>query len=401
VWSVFFSAIDTYGNQEPEQVETVMADGTGPDVEAQLDGVLGPGGKYTSPVVVTLSASDPVLEDGSASSGVATIEFSVDGGGTWEVYEAELVVADEGIHTIQHRAVDRAGNTGPETTTTFEILSTQATARVSDFVLLGSEGVWVEQNGVVVDGDVGANISSPGPYLAKGSEVTIGIGATILDPGSRVLGDSVYIKNGGQIYDVYYNELDGLGEVLGQQFTPLDLPLVGAFPDLPVFSPGAQSFDVPQNGSLTLDPGAYGLLKARMGSAVTFTGGVYEFAEWDVGENVVLYFQAPSEIRIAGRLAVDQGSYLGPAPDSTGLDARDIVIYVSGVNGNSGNLGGTPKAAKFGIATEIHANVYAPNGTLWLRQNGRFTGAFLARWVDLGIGAEVTHLSQWTEGIID
>ena len=70
---------------------------------------------------------------------------------------------------------------------------------------------------------------------------------------------------------------------------------------------------------------------------------------------------------------------------------------MNGINGGTGNLGGTPKAAKFGIGTEIHTNVFAPNGTLWLRQNGHFTGAFLGKWVDLGIGATVQLLSQWEE----
>ena len=180
--------------------------------------------------------------------------------------------------------------------------------------------------------------------------------------------------------------------------TPVWLPLVSAFPDVPSFTPGTQDFDVPQGGSLTLDPGSYGLLKARLGSTVTFTGGVYDFSEWDVGENVQLHFRAPSEIRIAGKLAVDQGSYLGPEPGSSGLDAQDIVIYVTGINGSSGDLGASPKAAKFGIASEVHANVYVPNGTLWLRQNGQFTGAFLGKWVDLGVGTTAEHLSQWTEG---
>ncbi|MFV2045197.1 MAG: RHS repeat domain-containing protein, partial [Anaerolineales bacterium] len=44
------------------------------------------------------------------------------------------------------------------------------------------------------------------------------------------------------------------------------------------------------------------------------------------------------------------------------------------------------------------ANVYVPNGTLWLRQNGQFTGAFLGKWVTLGKGATAEHLSQWSEG---
>ncbi|HEX9675137.1 MAG TPA: hypothetical protein VGA07_04100 [Anaerolineales bacterium] len=133
-------------------------------------------------------------------------------------------------------------------------------------MLLGREGVYVEQNAQVLSGDVGANVSSPGPYLAEGSEVTIGIGADLLDPASRVLGDSVYLKDNSQVYDVYYNELGGLGEVLGEHHTPVQLPLVSAFPDVPMLTPGSQDFDVSQGGLLTLDAGSYGLLKARLGS---------------------------------------------------------------------------------------------------------------------------------------
>jgi hypothetical protein len=93
---------------------------------------------------------------------------------------------------------------------------------------------------------------------------------------------------------------------------------------------------VAQGGTLTLDAGSYGLLKARLGSTVIFTGGVYDFSEWDVGENMQLHFQAPSEIRVAVKLSVDQGSYLGPEPGSSGLDGRDIVIYVTGIKGSNG-----------------------------------------------------------------
>ncbi len=85
---------------------------------------------------------------------------------------------------------------------------------------------------------MGANVASAGPYLADGAETTIGIGASLLDPASRVLGDSVYLRDSSTVYDVYYNELTGLGTVLGQEHTPLDLPLVSAFPDVPAFSPG-------------------------------------------------------------------------------------------------------------------------------------------------------------------
>jgi len=52
---------------------------------------------------------------------------------------------------------------------------------------------------------------------------------------------------------------------------------------------------------------------------------------------------------------------------------------------------------KFGANDEIRANVYVPNGTLLLSKNGHLVGAFIARWIEVGINAEVEHQSQWTE----
>jgi hypothetical protein len=397
-WRIAFGATDVYGNESDEQVETVMADGTGPATESRLDGVVGPGGVYTSPVAVTLSAADPVLADGSDGSGVETVEFLVNGEGDWETYESELEIAAEGSYTIRYRAVDRAGNVGPEGLTGFEIVPRPAIAQISDFVLLGAEGILLEQNVLVLSGDVGASLVSAGPFLAEGSEVTLGVGATVSDPESQVMGDSVYLSKNAQVSSVYYNELHGTGAVLGDRVSPFDLPLVAAFPNVPVFSPGTQDIDVRQNTSLTVDAGSYGLLRAHQGSTIMFTGGVYEFSEWDVDQNVDLFFEATSEIRIAGRLLVAQASYLGPEPGLEGLDARDIVIFVGGINGSTGGFDETPVSAEFRVNADIYANVYVPNGTLVLGKNGHLVGAFLARWIDVGINAEVEHLSQWTEG---
>ncbi|RME44663.1 MAG: PKD domain-containing protein [Chloroflexi bacterium] len=267
-------------------------------------------------------------------------------------------------------------------------------SKLASFVVLGREGVWLRQGSTVVSGDVGANIAGDGPYLSGNAEVTLGQRVRVLDPGSQVMGDSLRLRRGAQVYDVYYNDLSGNGQVLGAHHTPLTLPLVSAFPPVPAFTPGTQDLEVPKNGTLTLDAGDYGTLRARKGATVVFTGGVYNFAEWDVREQVNLYFLAPSEIRIAGRLQVDQKSYLGPHPSATGLDATDILIYVTGQNGRSGRLGATPKAAKFGMRSTVIANIYVPNGTLWLRQKTRATGAFLGRWVVVGRNVEV----KWQSG---
>ncbi len=87
--------------------------------------------------------------------------------------------------------------------------------------------------------------------------------------------------------------------------------------------------------------------------------------------------------RPAGRLDTNAKTYVGPAPGAN-LTARDILIIATGQNGQSGNIHTSPKAAQFGERNTVIANVYAPNGTLWLKANTQATGAFIARWVMVG-----------------
>jgi hypothetical protein len=75
----------------------------------------------------------------------------------------------------------------------------------TDFVVLGHEGIWVRQGSTVVSGDVGANVASVGPFLAGEQEVTLGRNVVVQDPGSRVLGDTMRLKNGSQVQDVFVN----------------------------------------------------------------------------------------------------------------------------------------------------------------------------------------------------
>jgi len=93
-------------------------------------------------------------------------------------------------------------------------------------------------------------------------------------------------------------------------------------------------------------------------------------------------------VRIPGKFDTDQGTYTGPQ-DTTTLSANQIIFYVAGINGSSGNLRATPKAAQIGIGNTVKANFYVPNGTLWIRQNSKATGAFIGKDVDVGIGVKV------------
>jgi N-acetylneuraminic acid mutarotase len=263
----------------------------------------------------------------------------------------------------------------------------EITPDVSDFVLLGAEGMYVKDHATVHGGDVGTNQVSTGPYLASGVETTIGIGVSITDPLSAVFGNGLKLKNNSQVTDAYYNTLSGDGTVLGSEFTPTSFPLV-SLPIVPSFSPGTTDVTVAASDSQTLAAGSYGELLVNHDAVLTLSGGEYNFESWDIRDDAKVYASASTEVRIADKLDAGSGVQVGPEP-SSGLDASDVVIYVTGVNGSNGNLGATPKAAKFGQNNIVQANVYAENGTLWLRDNTMATGAFLAKWVVAGTGTDI------------
>lgn len=252
---------------------------------------------------------------------------------------------------------------------------------LSAFVLFATEGVALKKDVSVVSGGIGANSASAGPYLANGVEVSLDKGVAFLDPAAPLVGDSIFIGRGAQVFDVFYNELTNRGVILGTETTPLELPIVPAFPEIPVFTAGAEDIRVQKGETATLAAGSYRNLEVDKGATVIFSGGVYDFENWNVAKDVDLYFDTPTEIRIADKLSVNQNSYLGPGPSATNLDASDIFLYVLGENGTNGDINSNPEAAKFGKNLSIQANVYVPNGTLIFGQETEATGGFLARWI--------------------
>jgi len=65
------------------------------------------------------------------------------------------------------------------------------------------------------------------------------------------------------------------------------------------------------------------------------------------------------------------------------------VLFVGGINGNTGRLGATPKAAVVGYNNLVTATIFAPNGTLWLKQGTEARGAFIGRDVKVGYNVQV------------
>ncbi|MFJ3821922.1 OmpL47-type beta-barrel domain-containing protein [Streptomyces nodosus] len=104
-----YRATDKAGNTSPvKSVEfTVVAappeDRTPPEVSASVSGTKNDSGDYIGGATVTVTASD-------AGSGVAGIEYSLDGG-PYLGYSTPVVIDRAGSHTVLYRASDKAGNT--------------------------------------------------------------------------------------------------------------------------------------------------------------------------------------------------------------------------------------------------------------------------------------------------
>lgn len=165
-------------------------------------------------------------------------------------------------------------------------------------------------------------------------------------------------------------------------------------PDFHTGEPGTEDILLKQKEEFVLDPGDYGDIQVKMKGKLIFTGGTYNIRNLKSGDDTQLVCQAPGELRISEKFDTGQKSFIRPE-DSTAMNASDIVFYVGGINGQTGKLGATPKAAKIGLNNTVFANFYVPNGTLWLRQNSEVKGGFIGKDVIVGINVKVTLDSAW------
>ncbi len=117
--TVRFRATDKAGNAAAEKSVdfTVVAppadDTTPPEVHAKVDGEKNSDGAYLTRATVTVTATD-------ADSGVASVEYSLDGG-PYLAYADPVVVDRTGAHTVAYRASDKAGNTSAAASVSFTV----------------------------------------------------------------------------------------------------------------------------------------------------------------------------------------------------------------------------------------------------------------------------------------
>ncbi|WP_425571459.1 OmpL47-type beta-barrel domain-containing protein [Phytohabitans rumicis] len=119
--AVSFRATDKAGNTStPQSVSFLVVDQTEPDttppaITAALSGDRDQNGAYVGAATVTLTATD-------TESGVATVEYSVDGQ-AYAAYTAPVAVNAPGQHAVSYRATDAAGNTSPPQSVSFQVVA--------------------------------------------------------------------------------------------------------------------------------------------------------------------------------------------------------------------------------------------------------------------------------------
>ncbi|WJH36812.1 hypothetical protein N6H14_14580 [Paenibacillus sp. CC-CFT747] len=102
--AVEYRSIDHAGNREAVLTAAFRIDTGLPGLTAAFtpSDPNGTNGWYTTPVSAALTASDSV-------SGIASVEYRIDGG-AWTSYVSPVAYAEDGSHTLDYRAADKAGH---------------------------------------------------------------------------------------------------------------------------------------------------------------------------------------------------------------------------------------------------------------------------------------------------
>ncbi len=215
---------------------------------------------------------------------------------------------------------------------------------------------------------------------------------------SRVVGDTVLLLNRSSIHNVVDNFLLARKRsvVLGTTTSPMQVPFT-TLPAFPSVSPGTQGVTVARNKTATLAPGSYGVVHVNAGGTLVLAGGLYQIRSLELDQSATVLFHAATEIRIKVELDSMARARLILDPSVPGLRASQMVIYVQGGDEGCHDLGpdddgddAGPASVQIGAENVVQANIYAANGTLWLKSRTQATGALIGVHVRIGAGAQLT-----------
>jgi hypothetical protein len=339
--------------------------------------------------------SDPATHD--LVSGVGAATCSPASGSQFPV----------GTTLVVCNATDAAHNPAAPTSFNVIVTFTSPESSLSRFVVFSRDLTWLRALTTVVSGDVGANQRRLGTHAGDSegddggrSDVTVrvGIGVTMQEKQSRVVGDSVLLLPLSSVANVVDNTLTkrALAKVRGTVTTPMALPFT-TLPSFPSITPGAQNITVGKNQKMTLAAGRYAAVKVATGATLVLTGGLYEINTLALDPSATVLFKAATQLRIQTELGSGHKARLILDPSVAGLRASQMMIYVGGADpeasaaqaDDDGDNGG-PVSVHLGTQNVVQANIYAGNGTIWLKSMTQATGAFIGLHVRVGIGVRLT-----------
>jgi peptide/nickel transport system substrate-binding protein len=171
-----FNILDVDVSTPPPPVDTVA-----PSTTVDISGTLGLNDWYTSPVTITLEASDD-------TSGVASTFYKFDDH-DWLVYSDSFLMTAEGVHILWFYSTDSAGNTEVSQFIYLKI-DTMAPATTATLTApLGANGWYIGPSVSVelVSGDYASYVTSVSYRVDNGTWQTYSSKLTIDRPGSTVI----------------------------------------------------------------------------------------------------------------------------------------------------------------------------------------------------------------------
>lgn len=338
----------------------------------------------------TLFAAQPAV----AANGDLSYEPAVGAGGLATV---TVTLADDG------GTADGGVDTSAPQTFTIEVIGPPD--EVATSVVLATHRAWLKRSSQVISGGVIVNGADAGDiedlepekkkkgyyYRHRRYSPNLVVGNNATTPaGYNLKADKVRVRKKAEVNsDVFYNDLQNKGTINGALNTPLDLPVITELPSFEEGTPGNTRVKVRRGRTETLAPGSYGDVTVHKGATLVLTGGRYDMRSLEVKSKGRVVIEAGSDIRIAERMKTGRRSYFGPGSGS-GIAAHDIIVYVAGHNGKHRKWFSRRKAVRIGSRSAVFANVYAANGTIWIRHDSRATGSFIACEVVVGVRTQVT-----------
>jgi hypothetical protein len=372
----------------PDEVVVQIVDGTPPVLTLLGD----------NPVVLELGT--PYVDPGAA----ALDEVAGNLSGTISITGA-VDVETEGTYARTYRVSDPAGNAAPPQTRAVQVVVTP-----NSYSLIATNSLEIRSRARVNAGFVGVVDFGQEPLIGGRAELVVGTQARTAES-VRVSSPRVWLRNLAAIEGtlVYTEWVEPIRTVIvGEEVQVGEdyWPLFAGF-GLPAFetgTPNNERIDVRSYRTQTLGPGSYGTVQVRSRGTLVLSGGAYDMRRVEIGAQARVLVQAPTAVRVEERFNMGERSFFGPAGDD--LDPADIRVYVNGTEQRGRGDDDDDEGDRVALAADVGqrgtfaGNLYAPHGTIHLRERSAVLGSLIARDLIVGTDVQVSLRSGWrTPGV--